>query len=157
MQEIVDSLDKKERVDYLLDTCFVLYNLEKGHAKNLISFCKANSVGMSSFNLSELVHVHHHLKGTSNHHLRDFLKQKVVCCVPVSVNPGDRAGEREYVSAFDEKLLHIVPDASDAVLFVQALRVGANVLTRDRHHVFTAAAENYAHSHNIEVLNEIPR
>lgn len=157
MQELIDGLERNSKVDYLLDTCFLFYSLEHGHTKKLLDFCGSHSVGMSSFNLSEVDHVHHRLKGTMNHHLRDFLKQKVVSCVPVGVVPGDRDGERKYVAEFDEKLLHIVPDASDAVLFVQALRVGANVLTRDKHHLFTAVAENYSEKYGIEVLNEIPK
>ena len=155
MQELVDSLDVKKKVDYLLDTCFVLHTIENNHTKKLVDFCKSHNVGMSSFNLLELVHVHHRLNGTVNHHLRDFLKQKVVCCVPVCVAPGDRAGERAYVGAFDPKLLHVVPDASDAVLLVQALKIGASVLTKDKHHLFTAVAENYSEKYGIEIIKEL--
>ncbi len=154
MQELVDSLEITEKVDYFLDTCFLLYAIEKDHTKKLVSFCKSHSVGMSSFNLAELVHVHHRLNGTLNHHLRDFLKLKIVSCVPVCVAPGDRAGERAYVGAFDPKLLHVVPDASDAVLLVQALRIGAKVLTKDKHHLFTTVAENYSEKCGIEIMKE---
>lgn len=155
MQELIDSLDVKDKVDYLLDTCFVLHTIGKDHTKKLVKFCETHSVGMSSFNLQEIDHVHHRLDGTLNHHLRDFLKKKLVSCVPVGVSPGDREGERAYVAAFDEKLLHIVPDASDAVLLVQALQLRANVLTKDKHHLFTVDAENYISEYGIKVMKEL--
>ena len=156
MQELIDNLENNSSVDYLLDTCFVFYILKKEKTHQLLEFCRKNKVGMSSFNLAEINHVHHRLDGTLNHHLRNFLKQKVVSCVPVGVIPGDREAERRFVSEFDEKLLHIVPDPSDAVLFVQALQIHATVLTRDKHHLFTTRAENYINEYGIEVLNNFP-
>lgn len=156
MQELIDSLEKSSKVDYLLDTCFLLYALEKEKAKQLLEFCGSNSVGISSFNLDEINHVHHKLDGTINHHLRKFLKSRAVCCVPVAVRPGDREGERKYVADFEEKVLQLVPDPSDAVLLVLALNIHANILTRDKHHLFTTAAENYLGEYGIEVLNGLP-
>jgi len=157
MQELIDSLKRSSKVDYLLDTCFLLHEIQHGRGHALQHFCEENSVGMSSFNLAEVEHVHHRLKGTVNHHLRDFLKSKCVSCVRVSVSPGDRLGEKEYVSAFDPKILMHVPDPSDAVLLVQALKIGATVLTRDKHHLFTAVVENYSKDYNVEVLNDLPK
>jgi hypothetical protein len=130
---------------------------EKGKVKDLVSFCGAHKVVMSSFNLLEFVHMHHHLGGPVNHHVRDFLKQKLIVRVPVDVRPGEREKEREYVDSFDEDLLRLVRDPSDAVLLVQAMKLGANVLTRDKHHVFTTACENHVKDHGIVVLNDIPQ
>ena len=157
MKELIDDLEKKNSVEYLLDTCFIIYMLKKEKTKQLVKFCENNKVGMSSFNLEELDHVHHKLDGTFNHHLRNFFKQKVISQVSVNVSPGDREGEQIYVKNFDEKILGLVPDPSDAVLFVQALKIRANILTRDRHHIFKAVAENYSHEFNVEVLNELPK
>ena len=156
MQELIEGLEKGSDVDYLLDTCFLLYILRKEKTGSLISFCKSNKVGMSSFNLAEIDRVHHRLEGTMKHHLRDFLKQKLVYNVPVDVRPGEWEQERSYVRDFDEKILQLVPDASDAVLLVQALKIKANVLTRDKHHLFTTVAENYLNEYGIEVLNGLP-
>lgn len=156
MQELINALEQSPTADYLLDTCFLLHMIEKGHTHQLTDFCRANKVGMSSFNLAELDKVHHRLDGTIKHHIRDFLKQKAVSCVPVGVEPGDWEGERNYVRGFDDKMLKLVPDASDAVLLVLALKINANVLTRDKHHIFTTLAENYIKYYGIEVLNGLP-
>lgn len=156
MQQLIDALPEAKEAEYLLDTCFVLYELDRGHTKRLEELCRERPVAMTSFNLAELEHVSHRLDGTRNHRLRDFLKRARLGRVDVAVAPGDWDGERSYVSAIDPHILELVPDASDAVLFAAAVRIGASVLTRDRHHVFTAAAENYANSHSISVLNTFP-
>jgi hypothetical protein len=156
MRELIEQLDTDPHADYLLDTCFLFYMLDKGHSKQLLSFCKANKVGMTSFNLAEVDHVHHRLPGTMNHHVRDFLKSRVIVNVPVGVVPGDRDGEKSYVSSYDDGLLQIVRDASDAVLLVAAMKIHADVLTRDKHHVFTAVCENHIQQSGIVVLNELP-
>ncbi|MBT5022459.1 PIN domain-containing protein [Candidatus Woesearchaeota archaeon] len=157
MKELIETLEVVKRVDYMLDTCFLIYMIKKGKVKDLVKFCESNSVGMSSFNLAEIEHVHHKLDGTFNHRLRDFFKKKLISVVDVSVSPGDRNGEKDYVQSFDSKILGLVPDPSDAVLFVQALQTKANVLTRDRHHIFKAVAENYSKEYGVEVLNELPK
>ncbi|MBW2963858.1 hypothetical protein KY363_00210, partial [Candidatus Woesearchaeota archaeon] len=136
MRELIDSLDTSSKADWLVDTCFLFHHIEKGHTRQLVDFCRKNSVGMTSFNLAEIEHVHHRLTGTVNHHVRDFLKQKVIVNVPVPVMPGERGKEKSFVSEYDSGLLRIVPDASDAVLLVQAIKIHANVLTRDKHHLF---------------------
>ena len=156
MRELIDSLDTSSRVDYFLDTCFLLHMIQKGHTKQLINFCKDNKVGMSSFNLDEIDHVHHRLTGTVNHHLRDILKKKIFSKVIVDVHPGDREAERQYVQDLDKDILRIVPDPSDAVLFVQALKMRASLLTKDKHHLFTTGAENYLQEYGIKVYKELP-
>ena len=52
-----------------------------------------------------------------NHHIRSFLKEKLIFNVPVSVLPGDNVSELKYVKEFDESILKIIQDPSDAVLF----------------------------------------
>jgi len=157
MQELIDTLEQKTKADYLLDTCFLMHILETDRLKHLEDFCRSNSVGMSSFNLKELSNRHHILHGTLSHHLRNFLKQKMVCNIPLDFGPGEREKEREYVSGFDPKLLEVVRDPSDAVLLVLGLKIRANILTRDKHHIFTTKAENYLSTHGIKVMNELPR
>ena len=77
MRELIEHLDINKDVKYILDTCFLFYMLKNGHDKALLTFCKSNSVGMTSFNLSEVEHVHHRLPGTLNHHVRNFFKETV--------------------------------------------------------------------------------
>ncbi|MFC1723725.1 PIN domain-containing protein [Nanoarchaeota archaeon] len=153
MKEIIDSLERVEKVDYLLDTCFVLYMFMRGRVRELEKFCKHERVGMTSFNLLELDHVVHKMPGPISRHVRDFLKKKILLSILVGVEPGDREGERKFVQDYDVKLLDVVPDPSDAVMIVVADKIRADVISRDRHHVFTAVAENY--SNRFRVLNKI--
>jgi len=156
MKEIIEHMKKKEKVDYLLDTCFLVNLFMSNHANKLIGFCNTHDVGISSFNLEEFEHIHHKFSGNENHHLRHFLKLNIVSCVTVDVSPGDHDSEKRFVSSFDPEILNVIPDASDAVLFVQALKIGADILTKDRHHIFTAAANNYLERYSISVFNEFP-
>jgi len=156
MKEILNSLQQSNEVDYLIDTCFFVDVFKKDKVKKLVKFCENNKVGMSSFNLNELNHIHHHFQGQMNHHIRHFLKEKLLFNSPVNVFPGDREGEKKYITDFDEHILTIVPDPSDAVLFVQAIKLTANILTKDKHHIFTAVAENYINKYKINILKEFP-
>ena len=156
MKELIESLEKKSEVDYLLDTCFFIHVFKNDQVKKLIDFCKKNKVGMSSFNLGELLHIHHHFPGQMNHHVRSFLKEKLIYNVPVNVLPGDNALELKYVREFDNEILKVIQDPSDAVLFVLAIKIHADILTKDKHHIFTAIAENYSNKFNVKVLKEFP-
>ena len=156
MKELIDDLEKTDNVEHLLDTCFFVNCFKTDKVKKLIEFCEQNNVGMSSFNLEEFSFIHHHFKGHMNHHVRDFFKRKILKCVPVSVSPGNHEAEREYVKKFDEEILRIVTDASDAVVFALSAKINAVLLTKDKHHIFTANAENYLNKYNINVLNEFP-
>ncbi|MBN2367505.1 hypothetical protein JXC34_00675, partial [Candidatus Woesearchaeota archaeon] len=118
MKELIDSLDKTDKVDYLLDTCFFVHVFKHDHVKKLADFCENNNVGMSSFNLGEMEHIHHNFPGQMMHHVRSFLKEKRISSVPVNAFPGNRDSETAYVNSFDPDILRIIPDASDAVLFV---------------------------------------
>ncbi len=157
MQELIDALPKSGEAEYLLDTCFIMHMFEKDRYNHLTDFCKAKKVGMSSFNLIELVLKHHLMHGKINHHVRNFLKEKLITNIPVNVSPGEKDREKAYVSEFDPGLLGIVKDPSDAVLLVLGLRIRANILTRDKHHIFTTKAENHLKKYGIRVLNDLPK
>lgn len=154
MQSMFDSLERIDRPEYLIDTCFFIHTFEHGNVKSLEKLCSEHSVAMCSFNIEEFLHIHHKLKGDTNHHIRSFLKKGLLKRVDVPVSPGDHDSERRYVTSFDDKVLIHVPDPSDAVLYVLAQKIGADVLTKDKHHLFTAAAENNTES--IAVLKEFP-
>jgi predicted nucleic acid-binding protein len=155
MQELVDSLDVCSGAEYLMDTCFLIHAFEIGKAQDLESFCQKHKVGMSSFNLKEIVLKHHRLHGTVSHHIRDFLKKKRVSSLPIDVQPGERDKERAFVQQFDSRILQIVRDPSDAIILVLALKLHANILTRDKHHLFTTGAKNYLNEYGVKVLNEL--
>lgn len=154
MQQLIDALEESEKVDYLLDTCFFVHVFEKNYVKDLVRLCREHRVGMSEFNLREFLNMHHVLHGTMNHHIRNFLKQKLLFRVPFPIHPGDKEAERRYVCDFDEAILKIVRDPSDAILLVQAIRMRASILTRDKHHLFTTLAEGYSHLYCLQILNE---
>jgi predicted nucleic acid-binding protein len=156
MKELIDNLEKTDSVDYLIDTCFFIDVFKKDKVKKLVEFCKNNWVGMSSFNLQELLHIHHKFPGQMNHHIRSFLKQKILFNVPIDLFPGNQDAEKNYIINFDSEILRVIQDPSDAILFVLAIKSHANILTKDKHHIFTAAAENYSEKFNIKVLNEFP-
>lgn len=155
MRRLLDALEKGSDVNYLIDTCFLIYCLEKDKMKELESFCSENSVGLSSFNAAELDHIHGRFPGPLNRHLRNFLKQKLIKLVEVDVVPGQRAKEKKYVESFDPAMLKQVHDPSDAVLLSLAAKIRADVLTRDKHHLFTVDVENYLSEYGIKVLKEI--
>jgi len=156
MKELLENLEKTLSANYLLDTCFII-NTCIQHEAQLEAFCKNNNVAISSFTAEELDYVKKHLTGTENHAVRRFLKQRLIRIVSCPVSPGDRIGERNYVSAYDSKILQIIPDASDAVLVVHALQLGAHIVTKDKHHIFTTVAENYVQKHRIQILKEFPK
>lgn len=156
MKELFENLPEAEQVDFLLDTCFLVHVFSKDHIHRIGEFCRQHKVGISSFNIEEFLHMHHKMPGQENHHIRSFLKGKLLFRVPVPVHPGNREEERSYVMGFDPEILKDIRDPSDAVLFALAVKVHADILTRDRHHVFTALAENYAQEHRIKVYNEFP-
>lgn len=158
MKELFDKLPEVEgTVDYLLDTCFLFYVLDHHLEKRLVEFCNANVVGLSSFTVEEFVHHHHHMSHEVKTRIRHLLNNGVsLKMVDVAVSPGNPEGERSFVSSVDAKLLSIIPDPSDAVLFATALKYDADVITRDKHHLFTTALENYSGQKGIKVLNNFP-
>ena len=155
MRELIDSLEKRDSADYLLDTCFLMHSFESGTKGPLIEFCKTHKTAMLSFNLEELNLKHHKLGGTANHHIREFLKLKIIKSVPIDVMPGEREKEIRYVRDFDEQILKIVRDPSDAIILVAGLKMRADILTKDKHHLFTTNAENFLNKYGIRVLNEL--
>ena len=139
-----------------MDTCMLYYLIEHQHTKALREFCAKHVVGITSFNLEEVLHHAHHV----NHNVRERLRHEIknglqLHVVVVPVHPGNVDMEKSFVSAYDPKILRLCPDPSDAVLFVQAAKMGANVLTRDKHHLFTTKLENYAQEAQISIYNNL--
>ncbi|MFP4118950.1 MAG: hypothetical protein ACLFTH_02745 [Candidatus Woesearchaeota archaeon] len=158
MKELFDKLPQKTGpVDYLIDTCFLFYVLENRLEKRFVEFCNDYVVAISSFNIEEFVHHHHHMSHEVKIRIRHLLNNGLsLSRLPVPVSPGNPETEKCFVSSIDNHLLSIIPDPSDAVLFAAALKAHAGVLTRDKHHLFTTALENYAGELGIVVLNTFP-
>jgi len=156
MQELIDELPEANTADYLLDTCFFVDMFAKNKVEELKEFCRNNKVGMSTFNLQELINMHHRLHGTVNHHIRNFLKEKLIYKIPIDIVPGEREKERAYVEEFDDSILKAIRDPSDALLFVLAIKKRANIITKDKHHIFTVIAENLFNEWKEKILNKLP-
>ena len=129
--------------------------MERG--KELFEFCAENDVGITSFNLLEIDYNLKHMSHEIKVHWRNFLKEKNFSILELSVHPGDREAEKNYIKDFDNDLLQIIPDPSDAVLLVAGLRSRANILTRDKHHLFTTKLQNYLNGYEIQVFNNLPK
>ncbi len=159
MKELIESIPKYEKgpVDFVVDTCFLYYLFEKQHEKAFMETCSEHIVVLTSFTAEEfLFHSHdvgHEVRERFRHALKNGLR---LFYYELPVKPGDREGEKKFVSEFDENLLKLIPDPSDAVLLVAALTLKADVLTRDKHHLFTTKLENYVYNKGLQVLNNLP-
>jgi len=140
---------------YFLDTCFIFHALE--HEHNLIDFCSINEVSITSFNILEIEHNLKKINPFIKKRWKDFEKNAKFEIFEIDVVPGNPEREKEYVTAFDEKLLKLISDPSDAVLLVSALQNKANIITRDKHHLFTTKLENYLDKYKVRVVKELPK
>ena len=153
VRELTDFRSEKSVV---LDTCFIIYEIENQRESHLIDFCENNLVILTSFTLEELEHVSKKL-GHEKRRVKDFLKRANINFVKVPISPGDVDGERAYVDSFDEDLLSRVHDPSDAILVVAAIKSGSDILTRDKHHLFTSVLENKLKEYDIKVFNDLSK
>ena len=151
MKEIFEAKDHKSWREVsdlvLLDTCFVIDCALK-HKK-----IKMDNVGITSFNVQELLKVEHKIKGKKN--LRKFLKDTNFIVVDVPVSPGYWMQEKDFVRAVNHDLLKNIADASDAVLMAAAIQTKSDVLTKDKHHLFTSKLENFIYAYGVRVFKEL--
>jgi len=138
----------------LLDTCFIIYELEEGEEKRLEEFCRRDDVFVASFNIAELEHVSKNIPAIEKP-LRRLLKSEAIKILEIPVSPGEREAEKKFANDTDEKILRIMQDPSDAVLIAAAIRNKADVITRDKHHIFKTALENELNEYKIAVYKDI--
>ncbi|MFH1649975.1 MAG: hypothetical protein ABIA93_05480 [Candidatus Woesearchaeota archaeon] len=151
VKELFDQLDSgTPRV--LLDTCFVFSMLDRHEEHKLNDI---DGIGITSFNAQELLLKEHSVHDSIRHSMRKWLKTKPVVLFTVPVEPGQRETEKNFVQSVDPKLLELIADPSDAVLLAAAFQCKANVLTKDRHHLYTAVLENYAKDYGVQVYKEL--
>lgn len=136
----------------LLDTCFILANLDDG--KELKKLEAIPNIATTSFNIEELLHVHK-IKHNVKKNMKKFLKESKIKIINIDVHPGEWVKEREFVESVDKELLSHVHDASDAVLMAVAIQTKSNVATKDKHHLFTTDLQNFLQQHQIKVFKEI--
>jgi len=157
MKELFESIPRVTTADYFIDTCFLYYLFEHQQDKEFRLFCEQNIVALTSFNIGEILFHAHDVNHNFREHFRKFLKSNGrIFRYDLPVKPGDREGEKKYIREFDNNLFEIIPDPSDAVLLVAAIKTRTNVLTRDKHHLFTSKLENYISSSGIKVYNNFP-
>jgi hypothetical protein len=151
MKEIFES---KKKVGWrevkglvLLDTCFIIDCVMK--SKKI----KLENAGITSFNAEELIHVEKRLKGKRA--MRNFLRNTDFVLVEVPVSPGYWMQEKEFVESVNHGLLKNIADASDAVLMAAAIQTKSDVLTKDKHHLFTTKLENFLYDYGIRVYKEL--
>ncbi len=178
-----ELLDRLPRLPYpatkgmlLLDTCFLIKEAERHRLKELMppgecaGECEEEGeergagdgergrrrrVALTSFNAEELVHVAHRLHDKTRESLRHLLQARpALAILELPLHPGDREGEKAFVSSVEPALLAKVPDASDAVLIAAAIATRSDVLTKDKHHLFTVTLENYVQRYGIRVWKE---
>lgn len=157
MKELFETLPRVTHADYFIDTCFLYYLFSHQQDKEFKVFCELNIVALTSFNIGEVLFHAHDVNHNFREHFRRFLKAGGrLFRYDMIVSPGDREGEKVFIQEFDNNLFEIIPDPSDAVLLVAAIKTKTNVLTRDKHHLFTTKLENYIASAGIKVLNNFP-
>lgn len=158
MKELFNQLEKWTlQVDFFIDTCFLYYIFDNQLEKEFVSFCDKYIVALSSFTIEEVLFHRHDVSHVFRERFRHEVSEGLrLYRVDTPVHPGERERERSFVAEFDKALLQLIPDPSDAVLLVVALEHKANVLTRDKHHLFTTKLENFLIDQGISVYNKFP-
>lgn len=136
----------------LIDSSFLFYLFEK--PEKLKEFLQLNEkhpykFGVTSFNLEEIFFVYEKKKVSPEirREFRSFFKSgPKLTVVDVLVSPGSADPEKSFVEFFDPKILKLCRDISDAVLVGTAIHTLSDILTRDKHHIFTIVLENYVES-----------
>lgn len=159
MKELLENLERKKPEDvqqyYLVDTCFLIDMMS--YPEKINKMKKLVNIAMTSFNTEELMRVEHRLHDKIKQQIRNFLKHRGdIIIVDIPVSPGNRGAEEKYVASVDNHLLELIPDASDAVLIATAIVTHSDVLTKDKHHLYTTVLENYLDKYDIDVLNKLP-
>ena len=160
MKELFNKLPRLsgQHIDFLVDTCFLFFIFQHSLVSDFKNFCSNNVVAITSFNAEEFTFHSHDVSSDIRVHFRSFVKSKPkLLFVPSPVSPGDRIGEKNYVNNFDSVLLSLIPDPSDAVLVVDAIKLHADILTRDKHHLFTSVLNNYLQENSVNVYNNFPK
>jgi len=161
MKELFENIPEKNPKNIfnsvLIDTCFLVYVFEHNEKiDRLRGLCEKKYVGMTSFNIEEFLHIEHKIPESVRHNVRKFLHSNPnMFRLNIDVTPGNAEAERMFVRNVDEELLKHIQDPSDAVLIATAINIGADILTRDKHHLYTSHLENFLNRYDIKVLNKI--
>lgn len=157
MKELIENLKhisfSSARSFVLLDTCFLANVFE--HAERTKELLKLKNLAMISFNAEEFIHIEKNLPHETRKMARKVFSDKNITIIDIDVHPGEWQTEKKFVNSIEPMLLKKIADASDAVLIAAAISTRSDVLTKDRHHIYTAALENLANEYKIKVCKEL--
>jgi len=137
----------------LIDTCEIIRLFEENKEKELLK----KDVAVCSFNRDEatILSHRHSINVHLRHKMRKFFESNDVVVIDVPVKPGNRVEEMTFVQSVNPLLLKIIPDPSDAVLAACALQHDADIVTRDRYHLYTTQLESLFSKNGINVSKKI--
>jgi len=158
MKELFEELPiihLDNKIDYLIDTCFFIWIFKQHKEKTFLKFIEEHDCAITSFNVEEFVHIDHKISDDIRIAARKFLhKVDNLHILEVPVHPGNPEQEHLFVKSILPELDATEHDPSDAVLLAAAIKVGADVLTRDKHDIFNAQLENFLKDYNVNVWNK---
>lgn len=136
----------------LIDTCSIINLFENNKEDVLLD----KDIAVCSFNKDELTKIthRHSINEHLRHRIRKFFEKNSINIVYIPVTPGNELEEKVFVESIDNELLKLIPDPSDAVLAACAARHKADIVTRDRHHLYTAKLENFFNRQGIKVFKK---
>jgi predicted nucleic acid-binding protein len=157
MKELFEHLTQTTVPQILLDTCFVYWVFEHQHEKQLIDLSQNFVVALTTFTIEELLYHSHHVNEHVRSRLRKELKNKKLNLYKYNqpVHPGNPQQEKEYIQLNQPELLELIPDNSDSILVIAGIQTKANILTRDKHHLFTAQLNNFLLEKEIQVYTNV--
>ena len=148
-----DFLTKKT---VLLDTCLIIYEILGQRENKLIKFCEENNVLITSFNVEELKHVMKKL-GHEKKKIKHFLENAKITIIDVPVSLGEIEKEKKYADKTNTELLKKIKDPSDAVLVTAAIKSASDIITRDKHHLFTTILEEELKEYGLTIYNDLSK
>ncbi|MAE13006.1 hypothetical protein CMO92_00435 [Candidatus Woesearchaeota archaeon] len=155
MKELFKQLPQTQTAEILLDTCAFYYIFQHHHEKQLLELQTKKIVALTSFNIEEILHTLHHIDSHTRNRINHHLKKNPLPILEIPIHPGNRKAEQTYVNTIDSHLLNHIPDPSDAVLIAAALTLSANVITKDKHHLFTAELKNYLSNKKVHIYKTL--
>ena len=149
------QLYKNPRNLILIDSCFFIDVFEKNKQNAFETLCEYHDVAITSFNAEEVAYNIHRFRDKTKEYMKHFLKNTNMMMLEIAVSPGSRNHEEEFINRIDPELLEQVHDPSDAVLVATAIQTRSTILTKDKHHLFTAHLNNFLHKYDVPVFKEL--
>ena len=151
------ELNQKDEIDFLIDTCFLVWVLEHNKEKSLKKFAMNNKVAITSLNAEEFTYICRHLSDKIKVSARKFFcSNPNIFFLELPIHPGNQKAEHEFVRSILPELESKEHDPSDAVLLAAAIKTSANVITRDKHDIFNVHLENFVNKKGINIFKTFP-